>query len=184
MFFLYIYIVIWNTTNGDFMYYYINNFVMFSILGHIVETVFYTIGSGESGILYGYWTPIYGFGCVFILFMYNHLITHRKFSKWVENILIFLTGAVFLTLLEYLAGTLIEYFFDTIFWSYENLPFHIGKYISVEMALVWGIASLVLIRFLKPLFDFIEKRIPKWLTWIFIILFIIDVLATLYFKVL
>ena len=157
---------------------------MFSILGHIIETFFYTIGSGESGILYGCWTPIYGFGCIFILLMYDYLITHRKFSKWLENILIFLTGAIFLTLLEYLGGTLIEYLFGTVFWSYENLPFHIGKYISVEMALVWGFASLFLIRILRPLFDYFEKRIPKWITWILIILFIVDILSTLYFKVL
>ena len=180
---MYIFYIFWDTTNGDTMYY-INNFFMFSILGHVIETVFYTLGSGESGILYGYWTPIYGFGCVFILFMYDHLITHRKFSRWIENILIFLTGAIFLTLLEYLAGTLVEYFFDTVFWSYENLPLHIGKYISIEMALVWGIASLILIRIFRKLFDYIEEKIPKWLTWIFIILFIIDVLATIYFKVL
>lgn len=180
---MYIFFICWNNINGDIMYY-INNFFMFSILGHIIETVFYTIGSGQSGILYGYWTPIYGFGCVFILFMYDYLITHRKFSKWVENILIFLTGAIFLTLLEYLAGNLIEYFFDKVFWSYENLPLHIGKYISIEMALVWGIASLILIRILRRLFDFFEEKIPKFLTWILIILFIADVTATIYFKVL
>lgn len=164
--------------------YYINMFFMYSILGHIIETFFYTIGSGESGILYGWWTPIYGFGCVFILLMYDYVITHRTLDRWIENILIFLTGAFFLTLLEYLAGNLVEYFFDTIFWSYENLPLHIGKYISIEMALVWGIASLALIRIFRRLFDFVEEKIPKWLTWIFIVLFFIDVSATIYFKIL
>lgn len=180
---MYKFLIFGDANTGDVMYY-INNFFICSIIGHIVETVFYTLGSGESGILYGYWTPIYGFGCVFILLMYDYVITHRKFSKWVENILLFLTGAIFLTLLEYLAGNLVEYFFDTVFWTYENLPLHIGKYISIEMALVWGIASLGLIRILRPLFDYIEAKIPKWLTWIFIILFLGDVLATFYFKVL
>ena len=180
---MYISGIFWDAINGDTMYY-INNFFMYSILGHIVETIFYTMGSGESGILYGYWTPIYGFGCVFILLMYDYVITHRKLSKWVENLLIFLTGAIFLTLLEYLAGNLVEYFFDTVFWNYGNLPLHIGKYISVEMALVWGVASLILIRILRPLFDYVEEKIPKWLTWIFIILFILDIGFTIYFKVL
>ena len=67
---MYIFITYWNTITGDNMYY-INNFFMYSILGHMVETVFYTMGSGESGILYGYWTTIYGFGCVFILLVYD-----------------------------------------------------------------------------------------------------------------
>lgn len=164
--------------------YYINMFFIYSILGHIIETFFYTIGSGESGILYGFWTPIYGFGCVFILIMYDYLITHRKLARWVENILIFLTGAIFLTLIEYLGGNLIEYLFGVVFWSYENLPLHIGNYISLEMALVWGIASLVLIRIFRRLFDFIEEKIPKLITWILIVLFLLDVIATIYFKIL
>lgn len=164
--------------------YYINIFFIYSIIGHIIETVLYTIGSGESGILYGYWTPIYGFGSVFILLMYDYLITHRKLNRWVEYILIFLTGAIFLTLIEYLAGNLIEYFFDTVFWTYENLPFHIGDYISVEMALVWGISALIVVKLLRPLFDFVEEKIPRWITWILIVLFIIDALCTIYFKVL
>ena len=164
--------------------YYVNNFFIYSILGHIVETFFYTLGSGESGILYGWWTPIYGFGCVFILLMYDYLISEKHFAKWVENILIFLTGAIFLTLLEYIGGNLIEYFFHTVFWNYEDLPLNIGKYISIEMALVWGISSFVLIRFLRPITNYLEEKIPKWLTWIFIVLFIIDSLSTLYFKVL
>ncbi len=164
--------------------YYINNFFIYSILGHIIETVFYALGSGESGILYGYWTPIYGVGCVFILFVYDHLVTLRTFPKWIENLLIFLTGAVFLTLLEYVAGNLIEYFFDTVFWSYDNLPLHIGHYISIEMALVWGMASLILIHFLKPIIDYVEKKIPSFITWILVVLFIFDVGLTAYFKVL
>ncbi len=180
---MYTFIFCWNTTNGDFMYY-INNFFIYAILGHIVETFFYTIGSGESGILYGWWTPVYGFGCIFILLMYDYFISERNFSKWVENILIFLTGAIFLTLLEYIAGNLIEYFFDTVFWSYENLPLNIGKYISIEMALVWGVSSFILIRVLMPITNFIEEKIPKLLTWIFIILFLVDSVSTLYFKVL
>lgn len=164
--------------------YYINCFFLYSILGHIIETFFYTLGSGESGILYGYWTPIYGFGCVFILFIYYHLIRLRTFPKWIENILIFLTGTIFLTLLEYVAGNLIEWLFHTVFWSYENMPLHIGKYISIEMAFVWGICSFVLIRVIRPLFDYIESKIPSFLTWIFIVLFLLDVGVTVYFKVL
>lgn len=180
---MYIFFIYWNNINGDFMYY-INNFFIYSILGHIFEGIFYAMGSGESGILYGGWTPIYGVGCIFLLYFYDHFIKPRKYSKRIENIIIFFSGAIFLTLFEFIAGNLVEYFFDTVFWNYENLPLHIGKYISVEVALIWGIGSLILIHILRRLFDFIEKKIPKWFTWILITLFIVDSLATLYFKVL
>ena len=180
---MYIFINIWNNTNGDFMYY-INSFFIYSILGHIIEGIFYAIGSGESGILYGWWTPIYGVGCIFLLYFYDHVIKPCNYSKGVENVVIFFSGAIFLTLFEFIAGNLVEYFFDTVFWNYENLMFNIGKYISLEVALIWGFASLGLIRIFRRLFDFIEEKIPKWITWVLIILFIIDSFATFYFKVL
>ena len=50
------------------MYYY-NIFFLFSILGHFIENFFYP--SKDSGILFGYWTPIYGVGVVIILIIYK-----------------------------------------------------------------------------------------------------------------
>ncbi len=52
------------------------------------------------------------------------------------------------------------------------------------MALVWGVASLLLIRVLKPIMDYVDKKIPSFVTWSFIILFIMDVALTVYFKIL
>ena len=49
--------------------YYFNVFFVFSILGHLVENLFYT--SRDSGILYGWWTPIYGIGTATVIYVYN-----------------------------------------------------------------------------------------------------------------
>lgn len=162
--------------------YYINNFFLYSIFGHIIETVFYTLGSGESGILYGYWTPIYGIGCTFIIFCYEKIFKEKKKSKIIECITIFLIGAVGLSILEYIGGVLIETFFDVVFWDYSNLRFNIGKYTSLEMAIIWGIASIGLIYLVKPVFDYFNKKIPKFFTWILIILFLIDIICVIVSK--
>ena len=45
--------------NGDYMYY-VNTFFLFSILGHFIEDFFYV--TKDSGIFFGWWTPIYGIG--------------------------------------------------------------------------------------------------------------------------
>ncbi len=58
--------------------YYINYFFMFSILGHFLESFFYS--SGDSGILLGYWTPIYGIGTIIILLI-NKFIDKFKLNK-------------------------------------------------------------------------------------------------------
>lgn len=164
------------------MYYYINCFFLYSILGHILETVFYTFGSGESGILYGYWTPVYGIGCGLILLFNNMFLDRKKINGFKKYLALFCFGAFVLTCIEWLGGILIEKIFGIVFWSYENLPLNIGPYISIEMALVWGVASMLLIAVVKPPVDYFEKKIPRLITWICIILFAIDIGATVYFK--
>lgn len=166
---------------GDSMYY-INVFFLFSILGHAIESIFYAIGSGESGFLYGFWTPIYGIGTCIIIGCYQFIKDKITKQKWKQTLIIFLIGFFLLTLTELLGGILIEKIFGKVFWDYSNFPLHIGHYISVEMAFIWGIASVFLIYFIKPITDKIVKKIPSFVTWILIILFLIDFLLTLYNK--
>ena len=65
--------------------YYINNFFMYSILGHIFESIIYLFCEGESGILYGPWTPVYGIGVVII---YYFTPTFNNFRKILIYLLI------------------------------------------------------------------------------------------------
>ena len=63
-----------HTNIGDNMYY-LNCFFIYSILGHLIETIIALItGNGfKSGFLYGWWTPVYGMGAVTILFVSEYL---------------------------------------------------------------------------------------------------------------
>ena len=150
-------------SNGDTMYYYLNAFFLFSILGHFLEEFFYT---KEPGILIGFWTPIYGLGSVIILLLYSYLKKQDIKKKWIEVLLVFLNGFVILSLLELLGGILIEKIFKTTFWDYTNHPLSIGKYTSLPMAFLWGISSLVLAYGIKKLVDPILNNIPKWVSLI------------------
>lgn len=159
------------------MYYYLNYFFLFSILGHFIEGFFYV--SGESGILYGYWTPIYGLGVIAIISVYKAVKPFIETSKIKKFISIFLIGSILLTSLEYFGGIVIETLFHIVFWNYSDMMFNIGKYTSLEMAVIWGIASVVLIYLIKPMVDKFIKKIPKLITWGFVILFVIDVGCTI-----
>ena len=48
--------------------YYLNYFFIFSIFGHLFETLLFKFMNKnlKSGFLYGYWTPVYGLGVVLI----------------------------------------------------------------------------------------------------------------------
>lgn len=158
------------------MYYYLNYFFIFSILGHFIEGFFYT--STESGILYGYWTPVYGLGVVSILVLYNAFYENLENSKIKKILYTFIIGGIVLSILEYFGGVIIEILFHKIFWSYSNMKYNIGKYTSLEMALIWGMASLLIVYIIKPFMDKYITKIPKIITWVLSIIMIIDIILT------
>lgn len=156
--------------------YYINLFFIFSFLGHIIENFIYT--NVDSGILYGPWTPIYGIGVLLIILIHN-IIKKLNISKFFYPIILFITSAILLATLEYIGGTLIEHIYGRVFWNYSNEMFNIGKYTSLKMCLIWGISSILLIYILMPLLDKIIKKIPKFITFILVFIFIVDIFFTI-----
>lgn len=163
------------------MIYFINYFFIFSIIGHFIETVF--VSNFTSGILYGWWTPVYGFGVILILLISKLLDKYNFKGKLIFKIFItYLISMIVLSLIELIGGYLIKFIFDLELWNYENHEFNIGHYISLEMANMWGISSILVIYVLKPIIDRLEKYIPKWITYTLIFLFIIDVVCTFLFR--
>lgn len=160
--------------------YYLNNFFLYSILGHILESFFYK--NGDSGILAGIWTPVYGIGVVIIIFSYNFFKKHFKTNKILEIIYVFLIGSILLSTIEYIGGILIEIIFDRVFWDYSHFKFNIGKYAALEMSFIWGISALILIYLLKNITDKIIKKIPKLLTLVLLILILFDLYYSILLK--
>jgi len=117
----------------DTFLYYLNIFFIFSILGHILENIVYV--HVDSGILYGFWTPIYGTGALLILLI-NHILKKFNINKYIYPILLFILSAVILSTLEYIGGVVIESVFGRVFWNYSSEKFHIGKYTSLKMCLL------------------------------------------------
>ena len=165
--------------------YLLNCFFIYSILGFLLESTFnlIVIHHFKSGILYGPWTPVYGIGAILTIIISNKIFKKLKTTKLKETIIVFLILSVTLTLIEWIGGILIEKIFSIAMWNYKKFNFNIGKYISLEMALIWGIISIILIYFIKPLIDKIENKIPKKLTITLSTLFIIDLIITTIIKI-
>lgn len=161
--------------------YYINNFFIYSIFGYILEsiTLFLIKSKGTSGILYGPWTFIYGIGVVIIIILEKLVFSKKNWNKWLKRILLFIIVSIMLSFIEWIGGILIEKILHKTFWDYSNHLLNIGKYISVEMCLVWGTLSLLFIYLLKPITDKLIKKIPNFLTYILIVLMIVDFIFTL-----
>ncbi len=161
--------------------YYLNCFFIYSILGYIIETVYSIINNinYESGFLHFFWTPIYGIGTLLILFISKYIFKELHLKKYIETIIVFLTLIIILSLMELLGGYLIEIIFNRTFWDYSHYKYNIGKYICLEISLIWGILSIIVIYIIHPLFRKIIKKIPKYITYILILLFIIDIIYTI-----
>ena len=165
--------------------YYLNYFFLYSLIGHLLESTLYIItnSNGKSGYLIGPWTPIYGIGIIVILIIYNLIEKYVKTKKIYKIIITFIASVLFLSLIEFLGGTLIEFFFHYTCWDYSNFRFNIGKYISLETALIWGILAVIFVLFFKKISDKIALKIPKYITYSLVLIFIIDNVLTIMKKI-
>ena len=163
--------------------YYINTFFIFSIFGFIFETFINMCLKQKlnSGFLYGPYTPIYGIG-VIIIILINKWLDKKDITKSKKIIITFLINSIILTISELIGGYLIKWIFHQNLWDYSGLPLHIGKYISIEISIIWGILSLIYIYCIKKITDVFIKKIPKYISYEFIIIFIIDLIITLITK--
>ena len=155
--------------------YYLNLFFFYSILGNIFEkTIMHlmhkTYVSGFMGTIF---TPVYGIAILVIIFIHNKIKINNKFFKILLEIIIY---GIVLSLLELIGGIMIENTFNKVFWNYERFKFNIGKYISLETAGLWGIMSVVILYLIHPLFKKIEKYIPRFLTLLVSIFFVINLI--------
>ena len=164
------------------MYYFLNTFLIYSILGFLLETSisFFTKSHFSSGILFGPWTPIYGIGTIIIILLSNYLFLNLHMNRFFETIIVFFIVTVVLTIIEWFGGIGIEKIFHISFWDYSDQKFHIGKYISLKMSLIWGISSILFIYLIKPIVEKFIYKIPPLVTVVFTIAFIVDIFINFY----
>ena len=149
-------------------------FTIGSLLGFVIESVFYIIKYGEyvnkQGLIFGPFKPIYGLGCLLITIIYYML--KRK-----TNLNIFIWGIVSGTIFEYIASLFIEKVFNSYIWSYKDFNMNLNGRIYLPYCIAWGIISLIWIRLLYPplkrLFDNFMKSKPFKIAFILLSIFII-----------
>lgn len=162
------------------MFYYLNNFLLFSIFGYFFETIIFALLHlhNHSGFMYLLWTPFYGTGVLLTILIYK-LIIKFNFNKLKENILLFISFFFAFSILEASGGYILEYLHGYYLWDYSIIPLHIGKYISIPTSLLWATLAFLYLYFIKKYSDKLVKKIPKWLSYLLSLIFIIDLILTL-----
>ncbi|MBP3920889.1 MAG: putative ABC transporter permease [Bacilli bacterium] len=160
--------------------YYIKYFFLTSILGFFLESVVWR--GHESGILYGPWTPVYGIGSIIIIFLSDKILKKKNLNCFIKFVILIFSCILLLSLAELVGGLLIEKLFCISFWDYSNYKYNVGKYICLEMSIIWGIASIIFVVVLRPVMDIIIRKIPDFIVYFVLVLFLVDLIFTFLFK--
>ncbi len=159
-------------------------FIVYSILGYIIETLFAiaTMGIWESrqSFLYGPFLGIYGVGAVIILL----------FSKYFDknNFTLFIGGYILGTFTEYILSFLIEVILETRWWDYSGKILNINGRVCLLYSIFWGILTVFLVRKINPKIDKlcnkiqekISRKLLKTAVSFLIIFLFIDCMLTVY----
>lgn len=129
-------------------------FIIYSIVGYIIETIFGIITKGRwesrQSFLYGPFCAIYGLGAA-IMIIFLH-----KYSK--KYTTLFLGGFIVGSIVEYLVSLIGEMILGIKWWDYSDMPLNINGRICVYFSLFWGFLALYLIASFNP-------RIDKFINW-------------------
>ncbi|AOR24063.1 putative ABC transporter permease [Clostridium taeniosporum] len=164
--------------NNFSLYNLIYFFMIYSFLGWCVE-ISYAYKNNHyfinRGFLYGPFCPIYGFGIVFML------VTLHNFTD--NLLLLFILATLLTSFIEYLTGFILEKVFKSKWWDYTEDPFNLHGRICLGFSLLWGAASVIVIKILHPIIEYLIDNLPITIgTYIFhiiIIYFIIDFIFTI-----
>lgn len=163
----------------NLLYYYLAFFMVYSFLGWCVEVIYATIKSGKflnRGFLNGPLCPIYGFGVVIIL---------EFLGDYKNNIFqLFLYSTILVSALEYLVGFLLEKLFHHKWWDYSRMKFNINGYISLAFSILWGVACVLVIRYIHPIIEILVFKTPLTIGHIIVaslvVLTLIDTYVTVF----
>lgn len=162
--------------------YNVNIFLFYSIFGNMFERIlmYFRHIDYVSGFMGTIFTPIYGIAVLVILYIHNRIKIDNKFFKILVEFLIYV---VVLSMLEFIGGVLIEKVFNKVYWNYSKYKYNLGKYICLEVSMLWGVLSLGIVYLIHPLFKKIERYIPKFVTIGLSIFFIINLVVFLMGKI-
>lgn len=154
-------------------------FVVCSILGLAIETVFhlaiYHAYQDRAGLLYGPFSPIYGFGGLFMTVALN-----RFHDKPIP--VIFLISALIGGAFEFTVSWIMQSAFGIVAWDYSGTFLSIDGRTNFMFMCFWGILGVMWVKFLLPILLWMINKIP-WklryaLTVVCFVFMVVDVVLT------
>lgn len=148
-------------------------FAVYAVLGWCVEVVYCTVKSGKAvnrGFLNGPVCPVYGFGMLAICKVAD--ILPMESMGEIHFVPLFLAGMVLASLVELIAGWSLFHLFHARWWDYSDRPFNIGGYVCLQMSLLWGTGTIIMIDFIHPITQRLTvDMVPVQAGWLILAVF-------------
>lgn len=143
------------TINGISIWRILAYFIIYSVAGYIIETIYGMITKGvwesRQSFLYGPFCGIYGLGAVVMI------VCLHKFPK--KYNVLFVGGFIVGSIVEYAVSLFGELVLGVKWWDYSNMPLNLNGRICVYFSIFWGFLSIYLIASLNPKID----RLIDWI---------------------
>ncbi len=154
-------------------------FFIGSFIGVVVEVIFCLIVDhryeSRSGLIYGPFNPVYGFGAVVITMALYWLRNKR-------DIWVFICGGLLGAAFEYVCSWYQETFLGTVSWDYSDSFMNINGRTNLMYALFWGLLSIAWLKFIYPFMSKLIEKIPnkigKGRTWVLVIFMALNCLIS------
>ena len=116
------------------------------------------------------------------LWFYGVLITVAL--KDLSGVWLFLFSAIYASVIEWVAGKIIEKICHERWWNYENNKFNLGGYISLQTSVLWGVLGFIVVTFTNSLLIDAYKLIPFMVIRIILIVVVVALAADMIFSIL
>ena len=141
-------------------------FLIYSFGGWIVEVIFHAVALGKvinRGFLNGPVCPVYGFGVISVFAMINTL---QSSGYQMNDGMIFLFGVILATVVELIAGWLLDVCFHARWWDYSDKPLNFHGYICLEFSLIWGLAIVMVVKVFQKYVEAQTSHTPATWEWV------------------
>lgn len=128
----------------------------------------------NRGLINGPFCTVYGFTGVLITVALKDL----------SGVWLFLFSAIYASVIEWVAGKIIEKICHERWWNYENNKFNLGGYISLQTSVLWGVLGFIAVTFTNSLLIDAYKLIPFMVIRIILIVVVVALAADMIFSLL
>jgi uncharacterized membrane protein len=114
-------------------------FLLYSFCGVIIEGIFFLVRErvleSRVGLLYLPLRPLYGAGGVAYTLLLRPVLDHPA--------LVFLLGLLVGTVVEYVAGAMIDRAFGAVSWDYSDKVLNLNGRVCLQFSIAWGLLALL-----------------------------------------